>query len=102
MSERNDGESGSPCPGCGRPARPILTELLFTDGDLTIRVEGVPAVVCEACGETFVDGPLGVRIGDEVAEVGRLLRPDDAGRRGRATEPRVVVLAVDRAVREAA
>ena len=102
MSERIDGGGGVPCPGCGRTARPIITELVFTDGDRTIRVEGVPAVVCDACGETFVDGPLGVRIGDDVAEVLRRLRPDGVQRGGRATEPRVVVLAVDRAVREAA
>jgi YgiT-type zinc finger domain-containing protein len=93
MSEPGAADHLLRCPICAGPARRILTELSFSDGEVAVRVEGVPAVVCDDCGEIVVDGPLGVRIGDEVAHVLRLLQEHRGRVTDPATVPRVVVLA---------
>lgn len=102
MSEPADPRDIPPCPSCGNAGRPTTTDLVFSDGEVTVRVEGVAAVACDACGETFVDGRLGVQIGDEVAAVLRLLRESRAQAVVRATTPKVVVLTASSTTRDAA
>lgn len=103
MTDPTDSGSNVRCSACGGPARRTRTDLVFGDGEITVRVEGVAAVACDACGETYIDGPLGVRLGDEVAEILRLLKEGRAGSGDRAAEPRVVVMqATDRPDRDAA
>lgn len=79
-------------PVCGGALRPTRIDLDFVANVVTVRVEGAPARTCDACGETFVDRPLGVRIGDEVADVLARLRPDPADPADRVTAPRTVIL----------
>ncbi len=93
MSNASDSPTGDDrCPACGGVLRSTQTDLDFVAGEVTVRVEGAPARTCGACGETFADGPLGVRIGDEVADVLACLRPDPADPADRVTAPRTVIL----------
>jgi len=52
------------------------TDLVFEYGDLTITVKDVPVSCCDACGEQYVPGPIGLDISAAVDRVIRDARRD--------------------------
>lgn len=58
-----------PCIVCGRITRQGCTSLTYDNGDLKIVVNGVPAAICEQCGEEYVPGEFGVWLGDRIPEI---------------------------------
>ena len=63
----------SHCVMCAGETHPGLTDLRYEFGNVTIVVQSVPADICAGCGEAFIDGPLGVMLGDAVAELAEAL-----------------------------
>src|SRR5688572_5347170 len=61
----------SQCVMCQGETRSGLTDLRYEFGNVTVVVQDVPAVICLACGEEYIDGPLGVMIGDAVAQLAK-------------------------------
>jgi YgiT-type zinc finger domain-containing protein len=49
-------------------------DLVFQHDDLTITVKDVPVNYCDACGEQYVPGPIGLEISDAVDRVVREAR----------------------------
>ena len=85
---------------CGGEVVPATTAIDYEGGPVSVRVEGVPALQCLDCGETYVHGPVGVRLGAEVRRVLAEL-PAIGGDSG-ALAPRSIVLIATRELTGAA
>lgn len=73
-------DSEKTCVNCGAPMRPTKADLVFEYDDLIITVKDVPVSYCDACGEQYVPGPIGLDISAAVDRVIRDARRDrDAG-----------------------
>lgn len=57
------------CAVCRSETREDHTDLTYDYGTFKIVVTDVPVTTCAECDERYVDGPLGVVIGDIVAEI---------------------------------
>lgn len=57
------------CVNCDTEVRDGVTDLTFDYGDFRITVEGVPAELCNACDEQYIDGPLGLALSEIVSEI---------------------------------
>lgn len=57
------------CAVCRSETREGRTDLTYDYGSFKIVVTDVPVIACDECDERYVDGPLGVVIGDIVAEI---------------------------------
>lgn len=62
------------CVMCNGEAHLQSIELEYPFGDVCILVKGVPASVCQQCGEQYVAGDLGVWLGDEVVRLADKIR----------------------------
>ncbi len=64
------------CPTCGtgRTARTTRTKAFERGGRLTV-IQGVPAEVCDDCGETFLDAAVALALDDLLA--GAMSGPSD-------------------------
>ncbi len=59
------------CVLCKGETHEGTTSLEFEFEGVKIIIEGVPAMICDACDEAYINGPLGAaisRIADELAE----------------------------------
>jgi YgiT-type zinc finger domain-containing protein len=69
-----DDDALQTCMNCGESLRLTRRDLVFEHDDLTIIVKDVPMAHCDACGEQYVPGPIGLEISDAVDHVVREAR----------------------------
>lgn len=57
------------CVLCKGETHEGTTTLEFAFHDVTVIIEGVPAMVCDACDEAYINGPLGATISEMATEL---------------------------------
>lgn len=57
------------CPACGGTMTRTKAELTFERAGVQVIVQDVPVAACEACGEQYVPGSVGLALSDEVESV---------------------------------
>ena len=57
------------CVLCNGDTREGTTTLEFAFDDVTVIIEGVPAMLCDSCDEAYIDGPLGTAISELATEL---------------------------------
>lgn len=62
------------CLQCGGGTRQETIELRYEFDGICIVVKGVPATVCQQCGEQYISGQIGVWLGTEVTRLAGKLR----------------------------
>jgi YgiT-type zinc finger domain-containing protein len=72
-----------PCIVCGGKTRRGTTDLTFEFAEFTITVQGIPAAICQECGEEYVPGEFGTWLGGEMARLAEFIRATE----GFAFEP---------------
>lgn len=70
------------CRVCGGQTQRELVELRYEFDGFAIVVRGVPAAVCQNCGERYIPGDVGVWLGDYVADIAERVRRDFADQPG--------------------
>ncbi len=84
--------STSTCSNCGAGMHSSHGELTYKRNDLVVTVQDVPIILCAACGERYVPGPVGVEIGDAVERFLRVFEAEVA-KADTVARPRSLVMA---------
>lgn len=80
------------CSNCGAELHSSHGDLTYTRNDLVVTVQDVPITRCDACGERYVPGPVGVEIGDAVEGFLRIFEAEVA-KTDTVARPRSLVMA---------
>lgn len=85
------------CSNCGAGMHSSHGELTYKRNDLVVTVQDVPIILCAACGERYVSGPVGVEIGDAVEGFLRVFEAE-AAKTDTVARPRSLVMAASERV----